>query len=118
MLVKRLPQLSFFHGKEVRDISSNDIRAFLLAGNPHPAWIFPESFSEDPPDAALTYEWKLCFEDIFSYLNSEQIQKCGRKWKASIKTDMKQLRIWIDVLFIDQVKSMIHVLRVDLSHIL
>lgn len=105
MLVKRLPKLSFFHGKEIDHISSNDIRAFLLAGNPHPAWIFPEYFSEDPPDAALTYEWKLFFQDIFSYLNSKQIEQCGRKWKALIKNDMKQLRIWIDVLFINQLST-------------
>ena len=103
ILVKRLPQLSFFHGKDFSELSSNDIRAYLLAGNPHPAWIFPECFSEEPPNAALTYEWKLLFKDIFSYLNSEQINKCGRKWKAKISSDMKQLRIWIDVLYINQV---------------
>ena len=101
-LVKWLSALSFFRGCSM--INSNDIRNYLLAGNPHPAWTFPECFSRESPDAALTYEWKLFFDDIFSYLNAEEIQRCNGKWNANVSTDMSKLRIWIDILFIDQVK--------------
>ena len=101
-LIKRLPELPFFRGSS--KINSNDIRTYLLAGNPHPAWMFPECFSSEDPEAALTYEWKLFFDDIFSYLNEEEIQRCNGKWNANVSTDMSKLRIWIDILFIDQVK--------------
>ena len=101
-LIKRLHELPFFRGRS--KINSNDIRTYLLAGNPHPAWMFPECFSDENPEAALTYEWKLFFDDIFSYLNAEEIQRCNGKWNANVSTDMSKLRIWIDILFIDQVK--------------
>ena len=101
-LVKWLSALSFFRGRS--KINSNDIRNYLLAGNPHPTWMFPECFSSESPEAALTYEWKLFFDDIFSYLNAEEIQRCNGKWNANVSTDMSKLRIWIDILFIDQVK--------------
>jgi hypothetical protein len=65
--------------------------------------MFPECFSYDVPEAALTYEWKLFLDDIFSYLNTQEIQKCNKKWRAYVPTDMGKLLIWIDVLFIDQV---------------
>ena len=101
-LIKRLPVLSFFRGSS--KINSNDIRNYLLAGNPHPAWMFPEFFSNENPEAALTYEWTLFFDDIFSYLNAKEIKRCNSKWNANVSTDMSQLRIWIDILFIDQVE--------------
>ena len=101
-LIKRLPELTFFRGRGVGKINSNDIRTYLLAGNPHPAWMFPECFSSEAPEAALTYEWTLFFDDIFSYLNPEEIQRCNGKWNARVSTDMSRLRIWIDILFIDQ----------------
>ena len=34
--------------------------------------LFPECFSEEPPVAAITYEWRLSFQDILSYLNPAQ----------------------------------------------
>ena len=101
-LVKWLSALSFFRGRS--KINSNDIRSYLLAGNPHLAWMFPECFSSENPKAALTYEWKLFFDDIFSYLNAEEIQRCNSRWNANVSTDMSKLSIWIDILFIDQVK--------------
>ena len=64
--------------------------------------MFPECFSSEAPEAALTYEWTLFFDDIFSYLNPEEIQRCNGKWNARVSTDMSRLRIWIDILFIDQ----------------
>lgn len=102
-LIRLLPELSFFRGNQTSKISSNDIRMYLQAGNPHLAWIFPECFSSEPPQAALTYEWTLHFDDIFSYLNDREIAKCNRKWNADVPTDMNRLQIWIDILFIDQV---------------
>ena len=102
-LMQRLPELAFFRGREVSKINSNDIRTYLLAGNPHPAWMFPECFSAEVPEAALTYEWTLFFDDIFSYLNTDEIRRCNSKWNARVSTDMSKLRIWIDVFFIDQV---------------
>ena len=104
LINNKLVHLPFFKGKK---ISSNTIREYLLAGNPHPAWLFPECFSSEPPEAALTYEWRLDFDDIFSYLNSNQISKCARKWNASVPGDISKLLIWIDVLFIDQVDVLI-----------
>ena len=101
-LIKRLPELPFFRLSS--KINSNDIRNYVLAGNPHPAWMFPECFSRENPEAALTYEWKLFFDDIFSYLNEEEIQRCNSRWNANVSTDMSKLSIWIDILFIDQVK--------------
>ena len=49
------------------------MREYLLAGNAHPSRLFPECFSEEPPVAAITYEWRLSFSDILSYLNPTQV---------------------------------------------
>ncbi len=48
------------------------MREYLLAGNTHPSRLFPECFSEEEPVAAITYEWRLSFRDILSYLNPAQ----------------------------------------------
>ncbi len=34
--------------------------------------LFPECFSEQPPVAAITYEWRLSFQDILSYFSPAQ----------------------------------------------
>jgi hypothetical protein len=34
--------------------------------------LFPDCFSEEPPVAAITYEWRLSFQDILSFLNPAQ----------------------------------------------
>ena len=54
------------------DFSSNDVRKYLLRGGKHPMRLFPECFSEDSPIIAITYEWRLTFDDILSYLNPVQ----------------------------------------------
>jgi hypothetical protein len=113
-LIQLLPELPFFRG--IKKINSNDIRSYLLAGNPHPAWMFPECFSNKPPEAALTYEWKLFFDDILSYLNTEAIENCNKKWNAKVSTDMGKLHIWIDVLFINQVLLCIPQPMLGLKH--
>ncbi len=62
-----------FCGQGLGDrLSSNDVREYLLAGNEHPSKLFPDCFSQDPPVAAITYEWRLSFADILSYLNPAQ----------------------------------------------
>ncbi len=67
-------------------LSSNDVREYLLKGNEHPHWLFPECFSEEPPVAAITYEWRLSFADILSYLNPAQAcraaPRCASKWRC------------------------------------
>jgi len=102
-LKELLAKLEFFERK--RPISSTTVREFILAGNPHPASMFPHCFSEDPPIIALTYEWRLDFDGIFSFLNTKQMMECNSTWNEKLPTDMSEIRIWIDVLFIDQLSS-------------
>ena len=44
-------------------------------GGEHPASAFSECFSEEEPNGALTYEWSLSLNDIFSFLNQEQVTR-------------------------------------------
>ena len=85
------------------DFCSSDIQAYLKTGGEHPATLHSDLFSEDPPDVALTYEWTLVFEEIFSFLSEERLKATRRDWrlKQPLSND---LRIWIDILFIDQVQ--------------
>ncbi len=50
------------------------VRACVPFSHPRNALgsLFPECFSEQPPVAAITYEWRLSFRDILSYLNPAQ----------------------------------------------
>ena len=84
------------------DVSPNDIWNYLVEGGTHPAELFPAHFSNDSPEAALTYERKLVFGDIFSFLNDEQLEATRSNWAIEYSLS-SQTRIWIDVLFIDQV---------------
>ena len=59
-------------GKTAFQLSSNCIREFVLAGNPHPAQLFPECFSVLEPVVALTYEWRLPFGDMLDFINPIQ----------------------------------------------
>jgi hypothetical protein len=48
----------------------------------------------------LTYEWRLTFGDISTYLNQDQLAACYSKWnQTSLPSDPERLLIWIDVLF-------------------
>jgi hypothetical protein len=66
-------------------LSSNDVREYLLAGNEHPSKLFPDCFSEDPPVAAITYEWRLSLADILSYLNPAQATPSPESGAASLR---------------------------------
>ncbi len=59
------------------------MREYLLVGNEHPSKLFPDCFSEDPPVAAITYEWRLSFADILSYLNPAQATPSPRARRLS-----------------------------------
>ena len=83
-------------------ITSKHIREYLLAGGAHPARLFPGCFSRSGPVAALTYEWRLTFGDVLSFLNAIQIRETNAQHGCSIPTSMAHLLVWIDVFFIDQ----------------
>ena len=87
------------------DFSSSDLRNYLLKGGKHPAEHLPNLFSMDPPEAGLTYAWIVGFRDMFSFLNDKQLEAARSTW--TIKDSLSsQTRIWIDVLFIDQVHEL------------
>ena len=100
-LIQLLAKQSWFVGKKLDDssISSQDIREYILGNNLHPQKLFPACFSEDEPNAPITYQWTLSIQDILSYLGAEQFSE----WGADAPKDLSQLRLWIDILFIDQV---------------
>ena len=84
------------------NLSSNHIREYLEKGGKHPAELFRDWFSEDSPEAGLTYEWSLTFRDMFSYFSDEQLATTRRDWGLK-ELLSRETRIWIDILFIDQV---------------
>ena len=91
--------------KNPNSLSSNDIREYLVKGGQHPANLFPDLFSVESPEAGLTYEWTLTFEDIFTYFSVEQLEATCRDWGLKDQLSLKT-RIWIDILFIDQVREL------------
>jgi len=106
LLLNALSKLHWFssRGLGTSNISSNSIRDYLLDGGAHPSVLFAGYFSSLAPVAAITYEWRLTFQDLLTYLNPQQIGRCCEKWGGSLMLprEMPQLLIWIDVLFIDQ----------------
>ena len=78
------------------DINSNLFRAFLLAGNEHPAKVegYMHFFSKEKPKAAVTYQW------------SVGLSKDGHGVLSKL-TELgdPSLLIWIDVFFIDQLSK-------------
>ena len=87
------------------NVTSNDIRQYLLAGEAHPARLFPQCFSKLDPVAAITYEWRLSLSEVLSFLNPAQVSRCGSRFRWAVPTEMRVLRVWIDVLFIDQLSD-------------
>ena len=91
---------------DLGEVTSHLLREYLLQGNNHPAKDYPHLFSEEFPQAVLTYEWKSGMSDISKVLNDPQVLNHpkllqdqnvlrGRKGKANP-------RVWVDILFIDQ----------------
>ena len=106
-LLNMLSGLEWFSSRELEPdtISSNHIRAYIKDKEPHPAALFPQCFSSEPPLVAITYEWRLSFKEILTYLNPVQVGRCGSKWGVDVPTSMAKLRVWIDVFFIDQLSN-------------
>ena len=115
MLLQSLCGLTWFQkrDKTTRNITSNDIREYLLEGNPHPAKLFPGCFSAAVPVAAITYQWSLSLDDVLSYLNADQIAICNTEFRRGIPTNMAALLVWIDVLFIDQLSTDIQAMLLE-----
>jgi hypothetical protein len=88
------------------DVNSNLVRAYLLAGNMHPAKL-PESkglFSKNKAHIVLTYEWSLGLskkKGVLSKLNDEKL----RHSLAISWPNMADPEVWIDVFFIDQLSQ-------------
>eukprot|EP00291_Cryptomonas_curvata_P013743 CAMPEP_0172199678 /NCGR_PEP_ID=MMETSP1050-20130122/28833_1 /TAXON_ID=233186 /ORGANISM="Cryptomonas curvata, Strain CCAP979/52" /LENGTH=350 /DNA_ID=CAMNT_0012876751 /DNA_START=216 /DNA_END=1266 /DNA_ORIENTATION=+ len=83
------------------DINSNLIRAYVMAGNLHPAKdpATKHLFSQEPPDVGLTYEWSLGLSKgrgVLGRLNDPVL--IGRLKNSNPL-------IWIDVFFIDQLSK-------------
>lgn len=83
------------------DVTSNLIRAYLLAGNSHPAKLEETKnfFSKREPDAALSYEWSLGLskrQGVLHKLNSPSLLR---------NLEMTDPLIWIDVFFVDQLSK-------------
>jgi hypothetical protein len=101
MLVKLLARTEWFtnSGLDNASISSQDIRKYILDKNLHPQKLFPACFSDEEPNAPLTYQWTLSIRDILSYIGTEQF----KEWGSGAPIDISQVLLWIDVFFIDQV---------------
>ena len=91
---------------QAEDVNSNLVRAYLLAGNMHPAKL-PESkglFSKNKAHIVLTYEWSLGLskdKGVLSKLNDKKL----RHSLAVSWPNMADPEVWIDVFFIDQLSQ-------------
>jgi hypothetical protein len=81
------------------NINSNLIRAYVMAGNLHPAKD-PETkhlFSKKLPDVGLTYEWSLGLgQGVLGMLKDPVLLR---------RLKMSDPLVWIDVFFIDQLSK-------------
>ena len=105
----------FQHNKKkaklnVEEVNSHLLRAYILAGNNHPAKDFSDLFSKDNPIGVLTYEWSLGLgkgKGVLQVLNDSRVLQDSRVPKDL--NGKRILRVWIDVLFIDQLSKNIPV---------
>jgi hypothetical protein len=92
------------------------LREYLLAGKNHPARDYPHLFSREFPHAALSYEWKLGMLDVSNVLRNPLVlnhpELLSNKDVRRGKDGKANPRVWVDILFIDQVAKNI---RVDLG---
>ena len=87
---------------KVEDVSSHLVRAYLLAGNEHPAKSEDTKhlFSHLDPEVATTYEWSSNFTSVLKGLKEERlVQRLG----------ISNPRFFLDVLFIDQLSKKVTV---------
>jgi hypothetical protein len=94
-----MPQLGV---STLEEVTSNHIRRFILDKGKHPKVLFSYLFTKEEPMSALTYEWSLTFAEIFTFLNDKQLAATCKRWSLQ-ECLSSQTRIWIDILFIDQV---------------
>ena len=101
-LIHALSSLEWFvsKGVQVDTMTSEHVKDYLKAGNPHPAILFPNFFSDEFPTVAITYQWVLTLVDVGSYLSKGQIAKS--RGAANVPQDTSRFTIWVDVFFIDQ----------------
>ena len=104
-LAKLLESLSKIYKLPVEEITSYTIRDFILGKKKvkdkrkendtgkemrsHPAELFPQNFSEDEHEVAVTHEWSLGLNNVSGILKLAENKN-------------QDLKIWIDVLFVDQ----------------
>ena len=98
VLISSLCKKDWFirRGIHESNIDSNKVQEYIKDGQEHPAIEFYYCFSCREPDAAITYEWSLTFEEILSFLNPRQLIWCSMKYKKMIPFHLDRLYIWIE----------------------
>jgi hypothetical protein len=94
---------------EVDGVTSHLLARYLNDGNNHPAKDYPDLFSKEFPDGALSYEWTLGFgnkEGLVGVLNHPKVQQARSE---DGKRTGGRLLVWIDIFFIDQMSKNIKV---------
>jgi hypothetical protein len=95
------------------DVTSLLLREYLLAGKSHPAIDYPRLFSTAEPHAALSYEWKLGMLDVSNVLRDPLVLNHPDLLKNNDvcrgKDGKAKPRVWVDILFIDQMSKNIRV---------
>jgi len=97
---------------EVGDVTSHLLREYVLQGNNHPAKDYPDLFSKEFPQAVLTYEWKSSMSDVSKVLNDEKVVNHPtllQDQNVRRRNGKANPRVWVDVLFIDQLAKNIPV---------
>ena len=98
---------------DVESVTSHHLRAYLLAGNNHPANDYPDLFSKEFPQAVLTYEWRLGMGTVSKILSDPAVQNHPQLLRDPAvrreEKDKANPRVWVDILFIDQLAKNIPV---------
>ena len=98
---------------DTEGVTSHLLRAYLLAGNNHPAKDYPDLFSREFPQAVLTYEWRQGMSTVSNILSDPAVQNHPKLLRDPAvrrgKNDKANPRVWVDILFIDQLAKNIPV---------
>jgi len=84
------------------DLTSNDLRVFLMRQGKHARDVFGQFFTLEAATAVLTYEWTLRLRDICTFLNGPTIRQHNDRTGSRIPDDPERLTVWIDVLQLNQ----------------
>ena len=97
----------------VKEVTSHMLREYLLDNNEHPAKVFTGFFSAEFPQAVLTYEWKMGLSSVSDVLQDPKVLNHPdllRDPKVRRgRNGMANPRVWVDILFIDQLAKNIPV---------